>query len=261
MYHKKAFNEVVEASKKGKKLPNVFGVEQLNKLVNVIDKPKVMMAVMIGFWCGLRINEVCCLKVRDINFEGRLLKVESGKGNKDGYVPIHPKIIPTLRNWLEFIGDSKYLFPSVERPYSHLNKKTLYTHYYKCLEKAGLREFREYDKRGHPRYNYYFHTLRHSICSYLIGKGIHLSVVKRFMRHEDIQTTEIYTHINPIEVQNAYDKAMGSVSETEDNLEHPLPNNNALNNGEEIERLKLEVENKRLEIERLKLMKELNMTN
>ena len=179
-----------------KKLPNVFNVEQLKKMFSVVDKPKYMVIYLIGFFCGLRISEVCKLRAEDIDLERRVLKVVKGKFSKDRYVAIPFPIIKILKKWIEYIGDSEYLFSTTSHANPHITDSTIHKKLEYDLKRANLfiPDFK--DKAGFTRKRFHFHTLRHSYATYLYEKGMDLMMIKEQLGHESIQTTQIYTHIS-----------------------------------------------------------------
>ncbi|HZX44085.1 MAG TPA: tyrosine-type recombinase/integrase [Candidatus Nanoarchaeia archaeon] len=189
------------------KYPNVLNKEQLVKLFDTIDNPKVMVGSFIGFFCGLRIQEVCKLRKQDLDLVNRRLKVIDSKFGKDGYVPIPPQAIRIIQLWLEILGNSEWLFPSNQFKDQHISTKTLYHHFYQALERANLRDFDFNDVKGRPRYKYYFHTLRHSYATYLLEQGVPIEHISKSLRHEQLETTQIYAHISDIELQKRIDHA------------------------------------------------------
>ena len=187
------------------KLPNVFNKQQLIEVFDCIDDPKTMIGSGLGFFCGLRISEVCNLQKRDLDLQNTRLKVVNGKGGKDAFCIIPPQFIEPLKLWVNFCegNNSPYLFPTRINSKKHISKNELFRSYVKALKKAGLRKEvstvkyeNEYGCYHQPRYLYYFHTLRHSYATYLLEKGVDIAIVSRLMRHEQIDTTMIYTHIS-----------------------------------------------------------------
>ncbi len=185
------------------KLPNVFNKEQLVKLFNNVSENDVMIACLLGFFCGLRLGEVTKIRIMDIDFESQRIKIVDSKNpnrhidgyGKDRYVKMPPQIISPLKKWVEIIGNEPYLFPSVEEPNTPLSKKHLYRKYVKSLDKAGLRTQKYLDARGRPKYNYNFHTLRHSYATFLWEKTGDIYLVKEALGHSDISTTLIYAKV------------------------------------------------------------------
>ncbi len=228
-----------QTSCKRQKIPNTFNKEQLAKLINVIDKPKIMVAVLLGFFCGLRLDEVAGLKIENIDFERRRLKVVDSKNSrrsydeygKDRYVPIPKQLMSILQKWKELIGNSKYLLPSIMNPGSHIGKKGIYLRYHEYLEKAGLLVLAGRDSLGRPRYKYYFHTLRHSYATYLEEQGVPIEKISKLLGHSDISTTMIYTHISDTKAQQSVDEAFGTPYGLKKNV---MPQKNNLKSPEEI---------------------------
>jgi len=196
------------------KLPNAFTEEQMVRLFEEIDRPKVCMASALAFFCGLRISEVCKMKIEDINFSQKQIKVVNSKYTlrgktgygKDRYVQLPDPIIEPLKMWIDLISGGKWLFPSDKSPDAPLRKKSLYEQYSIFLKHAGL-EIPETKitvntqingkKRTMEvvRHKYNFHTLRHTYGTYLRNKGVPIEDIKEFMGHERFDTTLVYAKI------------------------------------------------------------------
>jgi integrase/recombinase XerD len=196
------------------KLPNVFDTEQLVQLFDAMQRPKVAVACFVGFFCGLRISEVCKLKQANIDLTKKMLKVEDSKNKnrekqgygKDRYVPIPDQVIPVIKKWMGLMEGGKWVFPSDKSPDTHLRKKSLDEQFRHTLKMAGLLvpDYDvEYDAvvngkvqhRKVTRYKYRFHTLRHSYATYLRNKGVGIDVIKELLGHELYDTTLIYAKI------------------------------------------------------------------
>ncbi|OIO63013.1 hypothetical protein AUJ83_01905 [Candidatus Woesearchaeota archaeon CG1_02_33_12] len=197
------FNRENYIKRDRQKLPNVFNKTQLIDLFDCIDNPQTMIGAGLGFFCGLRISEVIAVKTENVDIEKRQIKIENGKGGKDAYCIIPPPFVEPLRLWLKFIGNMPYIFPSRMNPKKHVRKSEMFRKYVLALKKAGLRketgivEFKNrFGTYQQPRYQYCFHTLRHSFATYLLEQGVDIAVVSKLMRHNQIDTTMIYTHIS-----------------------------------------------------------------
>lgn len=219
------------------KIPNVFDTEQLVRLFEEIDQPKVCMASFLAFSLGLRIMEVCMIQIANINFSAKQVKIVDSKYTlrkktgygKDRIVEIPDFAIEPMRKWIALIDGGKWMFPSDKSPDKHLRKKSLYEQYVKFLEKAGLRDIVSTSevemKIVNPvngkkikkvvtknRYRYYFHTLRHSYATYLRTKGVPIETIQELMGHERIETTLVYAKISNAKRREAIDMAFrGSV--------------------------------------------------
>jgi integrase/recombinase XerD len=185
---------LLESPKIGVKLPEVLSVEEVDMLINAIDLSKregqrnrTILEVMYS--CGLRVSEACNLKLSDLYLKEGFIKVE-GKGSKQRLVPISERAIAEIMNYLADRADIEikpghedYLFVS-----AHFKKKmsriTVFHIIKELSEQVGLK------KTISP------HTFRHSFATHLLEGGANLRVIQSMLGHEDIGTTEIYTHID-----------------------------------------------------------------
>ncbi|MFA5175945.1 MAG: tyrosine-type recombinase/integrase [Candidatus Nanoarchaeia archaeon] len=185
------------------KLPKVFEIRELKRLFGVVNEPLYMMAYLLGFFCGLRIGELCKLKVEDIDIYNRVLSIKDSKNpnrsvqgyGKDRNVAIPKPLIPLLDKWLQYIGGSKYLFPMRLRLDKQYNISVMRKKFNSHLEKAGIRTSIGFDSKGRKVFNYRFHTLRHTYATYLYNKGMDLLAIGKMLGHTDNRATQIYTHI------------------------------------------------------------------
>lgn len=192
------------------KLPDVFNVEQIIQLFDAMDRPKVAMATAIAFFCGLRISEICSMKIEDVDLVKQRLKVVDGKNSrrkfsgygKDRYVPIPPQLISPLKKWLDIIQGGKWLFPSDKSPDTHIRKKSLGEQYKDVLKRANLLipereiEFKtkvngKKQSKTIVRHKYYFHTLRHSYATYLRDKGVDIYTISDLLGHKTFRFKSI----------------------------------------------------------------------
>ena len=189
--------------KNEKHLPSVLTEQEVNDLLEQPDikkpnelKDKAMLELMYS--SGLRVSELINLKLSNINFPEKILKV-TGKGSKERIVPIGDFAMEYLllymnrvRNVSRFIN-SNYLFINTKtgKPYSRQSffKKIKY-----YAMKAGI------TKKVSP------HTLRHSFATHLLENGADLIMVQKMLGHTNIETTQIYTQVTTQRIISAYDK-------------------------------------------------------
>ena len=185
---------LLESPKIGMKLPEVLSVEEIDNLIAVIDRSKRegqrnRAIIETMYSCGLRVSEACNLKLSDLYLNEGFIKVE-GKGSKQRLVPISERAIAEIMDYMTDRaeieikpGHEDYLFVS-----AHFKKKmsriTLFHIIKELAELAGIK------KTISP------HTLRHSFATHLLEGGANLRVIQSMLGHEDIGTTEIYTHID-----------------------------------------------------------------
>ena len=257
------------------KLPDVLSVEQLVKLFDSVEDPKIAIATAVTFFCGLRISEACKLKVEDIDLENKKLKVVDSKFSmrtktkygKDRYVVIPDMMIGPIKRWLDIIQGGKWFLPSDKTPNSHLRPKTLGEKFRIVLKKSGLlipmyelnfkqKIFGVMKEKKVTRYKYHFHTLRHSYATYLCNKGIDIYTISDLLGHNQVTTTQIYARISDKKRREAIDLAFN----------YPLRSRvinvpqNEINQSDGLERLRLEVRNKELELRKIELMTQMGKT-
>jgi len=249
------------------RLPNAYSVEQLNKIFDAIDRPKLAIAAFLAFFCGLRIEEVSRMRVEDIDLNNKRIKVVDSKNpnrsitgyGKDRYIPLPNKVIGPLRKWLEIIGeDCKWFLPSCTSPDTHMRKKSLFEQFAVALRKANLRipAFTYTEKGGKVKnkYKYYFHTLRHSYATYLLGKGVDIYTISTLMGHNQVTTTQIYAKVNGQQQRRAVEDAFdGPLMTFRPNYQQSFNQPH-----DDLERLRLEVEKARIEVEKIKLCRDQN---
>ena len=185
---------LLESPKIGMHLPEVLSVEEIDMLIAAIDlsaregqRNRAIIETMYS--CGLRVSEACNLKLSDLYLHEGYIKVE-GKGSKQRLVPISERAIAEIMDYMtdraEIAikpGHEDYLFVSAHFK-KRLSRITMF-HIIKVLaEEAGIK------KAISP------HTFRHSFATHLLEGGANLRVIQSMLGHEDIGTTEIYTHID-----------------------------------------------------------------
>lgn len=189
--------------KGSRKLPYYFSREELFKIADNIDEPRVMVAFTLALFCGLRLSEVCKLKFSDINFEKGVLTVRDGKMpykkvrgyGKDRIVPIPEKVMPVLNMWKN-INKEEHLFPSIANKVNHIHPYYLSKVYKEILDKTGINQVESKNSIGRIRHKYTFHTLRHTYATLLWEKTGDIYAVKAALGHSNIDTTMVYTHIS-----------------------------------------------------------------
>lgn len=186
-------SELLESPQTGKHLPDVMTVEEIDTLIGAIDRTsregqrnRAILETLYS--CGLRVSELCALRLSDLYLDEGFIKVE-GKGNKQRLVPISPKAVKELRNYfpdrnegLIKPGYEDYVF--ISRFGKNISRIMVF-HIIKEL--AGMTGIK---KTVSP------HTFRHSFATHLLEGGANLRAIQCMLGHESIGTTEIYTHID-----------------------------------------------------------------
>jgi len=185
---------LIESPKLGRHLPDVLSMEEVDKLIAAIDLSKNeghrnRAIIETLFSCGLRVTELVELKISNIKFSDEYIIV-TGKGDKQRLVPISPKAITDIKNWLidrnkmSNINDHDRDILFLNRRGKKLTRVMIFTIIKDLAKLAGI------NKNISP------HTLRHSFATELINRGADLRAIQEMLGHESISTTEIYTHLD-----------------------------------------------------------------
>lgn len=186
-------SELLEGPKIGFKIPEVLTIEEIDRIISTVDMEKKEgqrnRAILETLYsCGLRVSELCNLKISDLYFEEGFIKVE-GKGSKQRLVPISPRVIKEIKYWFadRNLGKIKkgyedYVF--LARWGNRISRIMVFHMIKELAEKAGI------TKNISP------HTFRHSFATHLLEGGANLRAIQCMLGHESIATTEIYTHID-----------------------------------------------------------------
>ena len=191
---------LLEGPKLGLYLPDTLSIEDIEKLVNVIDlgtdlgiRNHCIIEVLYG--CGLRVSELIDLKISDINFKENFLKV-LGKGKKVRYVPVAESTSRCITNYINNVRSKNKINKKYE-DHLFLNSRgdamsrvIVFIIIKELVEKAGI------TKNISP------HTFRHSFATHLLQNGVDLRFIQEMLGHSSITTTEIYTHLNTEELHN-----------------------------------------------------------
>ena len=182
----------VDAPKIGRHIPNVLSEEEVSRLMDIVDtstwfglRDRAILEVMYG--CGLRVSEAVNLKISGLFLDEGFIRI-IGKGNKERLIPIGDMAIEALLTYMEArilpadrASEDIVFLNRYGRPLSRVSMfKTIRS----LAQLAGIQ--REISP----------HIFRHSFATHLIEHGADLRVVQEMLGHEDISTTEIYTHVD-----------------------------------------------------------------
>ena len=185
--------ELLESPQTGFKLPEVMTVEEIDLLIGSIDRStkegqrnRAILETLYS--CGLRVSELCNLKLSELYFEEGFIKVE-GKGSKQRLVPISPRAIKEIRLYFTDRNLMK-IKPGFEDFVfiSNFGKNISRIMVFHIIKELAARIGRK--KKISP------HTFRHSFATHLLEGGANLRAIQCMLGHESIGTTEIYTHID-----------------------------------------------------------------
>ena len=186
-------SELLEAPTVGEHLPEVLSTEEIDRMEAAIDLSKWegqrnRAIIEVLFSCGLRVSELVNLKFNDIFEREKFLRI-IGKGDKERLVPISDSALHEIKLWLYDRnlmkikpGEQDYVF--LNRRGAHLTRTMILIMIKRTAEEAGI------TKTVSP------HTLRHSFATELLKGGADLRAIQEMLGHENIKTTQIYTHID-----------------------------------------------------------------
>ena len=193
-------SELLEGPRKELHLPQVLSVDEIDRLVAAIDmssheghRNRAMLEVLYG--SGLRVSELVNLKLSNIYADEHYMLIE-GKGSKQRLVPLSPESEEWLSYWYQERatwpirpGAEDYVF--LNRRGAPLTRVMVFTIIKRLCAQAGIQ------KTISP------HTLRHSFATHMLQNGADLRIIQQLLGHEDITTTEIYTHVEVQDLRRA----------------------------------------------------------
>ncbi|GAB4370346.1 MAG: site-specific tyrosine recombinase XerD [Calditrichia bacterium] len=194
--------ELLETPRLKRKLPSVLSVEEV---VSIIKQPeeetllgcrdRAMLEVLYG--CGLRISELLSLKLDHIYFEEEFLRIQ-GKGGKERFVPIGAEALFWLKRYL---GKSRPLLAQGV----HSRNTVFLNHRGRPMSRMGFwKILRRYVVQANIQTDVHPHTFRHCFATHLLENGADLRSVQELLGHEDISTTQIYTHLTRQKLSEVY---------------------------------------------------------
>jgi len=181
------FREDLPYPKDRRRLPTVLSLEEVTRLINAAGNLQQRAMLMTLYGTGMRRTELSLLKVRDVDSQRMMIRVERGKGGAGRDIPLSPALLETLREYWRCKKPRTYLFPSSEGHRGKEQPTSDRAVWYACKQAArhaGL------TKRIGP------HTLRHSFATHLLEAGTDLRTIQIILGHGDLETTAKYLHLS-----------------------------------------------------------------
>jgi integrase/recombinase XerD len=176
------FDEVIPAPKAPQKLPVVLSPEEVLQFLDCVVSTKHRAILTTCYAAGLRISEAVCLKLAHIDSKRMVIRVEQGKGQKDRYVMLSPKLLTTLRDWWRLGKPRYWLFPG-DSPGEHISRSAVEM---ACQKAHG---FCCTSKPITP------HSLRHAFAVHLLESGTDVRTIQLLLGHRSLATTARYLRI------------------------------------------------------------------
>jgi integrase/recombinase XerD len=173
-----------------RRLPKVLTIAELSAFFTALRKPKYRALFMTCYAAGLRLGEVCRLRVPDIDSSRMVIHVRTAKGGKERLTVLSPRLLEVLRAYWRLAKPSDWLFAGA-RPDRPLALSTPRHVFHRACEAAGL------------PLGYTPHSLRHSFATHLLDAGTDLVLIQHLLGHASIRTTSRYTHVSLTRLQQA----------------------------------------------------------
>jgi len=175
--------------KRPKTLPVILSPQEVLRIFAVIRSLKHKAIIATAYAAGLRISEVCGLRIADIDSQRRRIHIRSGKGKKDRDVMLGESLLALLRQYYQK-GRPKgeYLFPG-QKPQRHITPTAVRQVLRKVIRETGLSK------------KVTMHTLHHCFATHLLEAGTDIRILQVLLGHSSIRTTLRYTHITDRLVQ------------------------------------------------------------
>jgi len=169
--------------RKPKKLPTVISAQEVSRLLAAVPDLKMRTLLATLYATGLRISEAVHLEVRDVDSARRQILVRAGKGQKDRWVLLSPRLLETLRLYWKHYHPTTVLFPA-----PHANKPLRPDAVQRVCRRAAL--------AAGLRKHVTPHVLRHCFATHLMEANVNLRTIQMLLDHRSLTTTHRYTHVS-----------------------------------------------------------------
>ena len=176
------FEDVIPAPRKPQTLPVVLSPEEVAQFLGCVGSTKHRAILSVCYAAGLRISEAVGLVPTDIDSQRMVIRVNQGKGQKDRYVMLSPKLLEILRTWWRVEKPRHWLFPS-DIPGQHISRDAVGQACQKAHRLSGIR------KPVTP------HSLRHAFAVHLLESGTDVRTIQLLLGHRSLATTAQYLRI------------------------------------------------------------------
>jgi integrase/recombinase XerD len=176
------FDELIPTPRKPQKLPIILSPEEVLAFLSSVRETEYRTLLTCCYAAGLRISEAIALQVADIDSRRMVIRIQQGKGQKDRYVMLSPKLLEILRKWWWWERAQYWLFPGHRRD-QHIGKN--------AVEKAC----REAHRRCHIPKPITPHSLRHAFAVHLLEQGTDVRTIQLLLGHRSLATTARYLRI------------------------------------------------------------------
>lgn len=171
--------------RRAQRIPELLTRRDIQRIFRAATTPRHRMMFELAYGCGLRVSELVALRVRDVDGERQLLRVEQGKGAKDRLVTVSPALLARLRDYWSRFRPVGWFFPCPYDSRCHVCVSSVQRAYSKARQVSGV------GKRGG------IHGLRHAYATHQLESGMPIHELQRQLGHKDMATTQRYLHWLP----------------------------------------------------------------
>jgi site-specific recombinase XerD len=173
-----------------RKFPEILTKEEIQAIFDACDNLRDKCILMTVYGAGLRLNDVACLKVSDIDSKKMQLLIRNGKGSKDRYALLSQSNLEILRDYWKAYKPKEWLFYSRNHTGNHITSRGIQNIFRKYIIKAEITK------------KVTLHTLRHSFATHLLESDTNIFHIKQLLGHTNIRSTCVYLHLLKIESLN-----------------------------------------------------------
>jgi len=174
--------DIIPAPKKPQKLPIVLSPEEVVHFLSCVASPKHRTILTTCYAAGLRVSEAVRLKPAEIDSQRMVIRVDQGKGQKDRYVMLSPRLLEILRDWWRLEKPKPWLFPG-DIPGRHITTGTV---------ELACQEAHRASRIAKPITP---HSMRHAFSVHLLERGTDVRTIQLLLRHRSLATTTRYLRI------------------------------------------------------------------
>lgn len=176
------------SAKKSQRLPEVLSRDEISLVLKATENEKHRLLLALSYGAGLRVSEVINLCVLDMNLDELTIRIKQSKGQKDRTTVFPERLVTDIRNLIAGKDSHSAVFSSMRG--GKLTTRSAQKIFETSLKRAGI---------NRPAT---FHSLRHSFATHLLENGVDVRYVQELLGHQNIRTTQIYTHVTNPSIKN-----------------------------------------------------------
>lgn len=186
--HQEAVFDQVIRPKASKTLPTVLSKYEIKKIFGACENLKHLLILKMAYGMGLRVGEICALKIGNIDLDRKQVHIVGAKGKKDRYVPFPNTLIPLYNDYLKAYQPNVFLFNGKFEP--QYSTRSIQAVLKNTMKKVGINK------------TIGIHGLRHTYATHLLEAGTDMVFIKKLLGHKNVKTTEIYAKVSNKIVSN-----------------------------------------------------------